>query len=188
MTEESKKPVIAAFVGMNVSKPQARDSSPDILDIGIADVALTPEERVKVEALCQSTGLKNTAHVTLVGLMRKGKHSIAFVTARGVDALCRDKVKSALLNPKPEVIFLHGVPINVTMCCTVESKTGYVVNDVGCVDVGKKTYAEAVKACATNARMRALRAATGLDAPDETAASELLKIETQDKDKDKVEQ
>jgi len=102
----------------------------------------------------------------------KGKN-IFYITANGVLKLCREQVQSALITENGiKVDYDGGKARNITVICRVKTIEGKEFDDVGCCFVDG-AYSVALKKAVTNARMRALRAAIGIQVPDEVTALEI---------------
>ena len=93
------------------------------------------------------------------------------ITAQGVDYLCRSQVKEVHI-VDIKTTFTSGVPTSVLIIVRVKTVDDRSYDEIGTVPV-KESFEKAQKHAMTNARMRALRAAVGINIPDEVTLREI---------------
>ena len=158
------------------SKPTSVEVKTTGYDVGDLEVKPTDKTLAEYRDIISKYGLKNDpieSHYCYVPF--KGKEQLV-IKARGVEHLCRTQVKSAIIVDKPHIDYYQGHPRYVSVTCRIETIDGKTFDDIGCVEV-KGSLPVALKHAVTNARMRALRAAIGLNVPDEVTAREILEQE-----------
>lgn len=102
----------------------------------------------------------------------RGKNYL-YITAEGVSFLCRSQVKSATIpNEGIKIDHSNGFPRYVYVISRVETVDGKTFDNVGCCLVDGN-FPVALKKAVTNAHMRALRSAIGINIPDEVSVEEI---------------
>lgn len=104
-----------------------------------------------------------------------GNRRVFYITARGVEFLCRKLCKrvSIVGEPTKGIIFQNGKAYCIAIVVEAEDFSGRSVQKIGCTYVTEKGIPVAIKAAETNAAMRALRSLVGINTPDEVMALEL---------------